>query len=70
MLKIGPQSEDTNDRLRRLEFNGIKYIMKAHDPYGFWKITCLKINKTLEGQYTSLSEATKAAQIHSNSLGK
>lgn len=67
-LRIGPQSDE--DRTRRITVNGINYVFKAHDPYGFWQITCLKINKTLDGQYTTLTEAEKAAEAHSTSLNK
>jgi hypothetical protein len=66
-LRIGPQPEE--DRTRREEYNGFKYILKASDPYGFWRITSLKLNKTLDGQYTTYSEAAKAAEVHSNTLG-
>ena len=63
MITIGPANDE---RKQEFEHNGIKYILKAYDPYGFIKITCLKINKTLDGYYTSFTEAKKAAIQHAS----
>lgn len=67
-IKIGPQGDE--DRARRETFDGIPFHFKASDPYGFWKITCLKTNKNLPGQFTSINEAYKAAQFHAIDLNK
>lgn len=68
MLTIGPKPDE--DRTRRQVINGLEFILKAYDPYGFWKVTCVKPNYTLPGQFTSLTEAVKAATNYSNSLPK
>lgn len=62
-MQIGPALEE--ERTRNYENNGIKYKMKAYDPHGFVKVTCLKTNKNLEGIFTSFLEAEKAATQHS-----
>lgn len=67
-LNIGPQPEE--DRTRRETIDGINYVLKASDPYGFWSITCLKNNRALNGVYTTLSEALKAAKSYSAELNK
>lgn len=61
-LFIGPQPDE--ERTRDFEHNGYKFKLKAHDPYGFVKITSLTGNKTLDGQYTSFTEAQRAAINH------
>lgn len=66
-ITIGPKNDE---RTREYESNGIKYILKANDPYGFVKITCMKLNKTLDGQYTSFDEAAKAATRHALTFNK
>ena len=58
-LQIGPQPEE--ERTQDFESNGIKYKLKAEDPHGWVRITCLKTNKRLEGMFTSFTEARKAA---------
>ncbi len=63
MLRIGPANDE---RTRDLTHNGLKFRLKAHDPYGFIKVTCITTNENLEGQYTGFDEATKGAIIYAN----
>ncbi len=67
VIRIGPEVED---RSHRETIEGINYILKASDPYGFWKITCLKTNKNLEGEYTTKTDAMRAATQHALSLNQ
>lgn len=57
-MRIGPANDE---RTRDYTHNNLKFRLKAHDPYGFVKITCLTTNEGLEGQYTSFDEAIKGA---------
>lgn len=66
-MHIGPENEE---RVQELEIDGLVYRLKAADPYGFVKVTCITKNKTLDGQFTSFGEATKAANQHASSIKK
>lgn len=67
-MRIGPALEE--ERTRDFTNNGIKYKMKAYDPYGFVTVTCLKTNKNLDGTFTSFIDAERAAIQHSIKLSE
>ena len=62
-LTIGPANPE---RTTDFEFDGWKFKFKAYDPYGFIKVTSLKDQKTLDGQFTSVLEAEKFCKMYVN----
>lgn len=61
-IRIGPQSDE--ERTRNETIENINFKFKAHDPYGFWRVYCVTTNRSLDGQFSSLLEARKAAAFY------
>jgi hypothetical protein len=55
--------QDRDDRIRRLEVDGTKWIISASDPYGFWTIKSQSGGPTpevLRGTFTGIEQAKNA----------
>jgi len=51
---------DRDDRVRKFEFEGTNWTLRAFNPYGFWRIEREgKVPECLAGMYTSFVQAEK-----------
>lgn len=57
--------KQAHERTRQVEIDGSVFILQAHDPYGFWKVTPLKgaKHKVLDGLFTSYEQAHQACSL-------
>ena len=60
-INIGPANDE---RKQEYIYEGFKFILKAHDPYGFIRVTSLKDNRTLNEQFTDFDRARQGARLY------
>jgi len=58
-MNIGPANDD---RKMDYTYEGVKFILKASDPYGFVKVTDTKKSYTLDEIFTDFEAAKKGIQ--------
>lgn len=66
MIRIGPQPAE--ERTTDYEYKGFKFKIIAEDPYGFYKIFCIKTRKYLDGRYTEQKPARIAIAYYVNNV--
>lgn len=60
------------ERTRNVDIDGQVFVLKAHDPYGFWSVNTLKGSKPkiIDGMFTSYERAIQACNLAADELKK
>jgi len=64
--------DNTPSRTKEFTHNDVIYVLTANDPYGMWTISSKRgssVSPTLQGQFTSFSEAEKAIVRYHSAAG-
>lgn len=64
--------DNTPSRTKEFTYNDVIYVLTANDPYGMWTISSKRgssVSASLQGQFTSFSEAEKAIVKYHSEAG-